>query len=137
MEEMIDVNLKSHIYLTNALLPFFLSNKEGDIINVSSAMTGKGAEGFSVYYSSKAGLEEFSRSLKKEVGGDGIKVTLLKIGAMNTNFSKNIRKKVYPTVPVSESLSPKQIADFILYILLLPSDTNISEAEIMPQHIKE
>lgn len=132
MEEMLDVNLKSHIYLTNILLPFLRGSKKGSIINISSAMVGKASEGFSVYYSSKAGLEEFSRLLKNEIGKEGIKVTLLKIGAMNTNFSKDIRKKVQPTTSVNRSLSPKQVADFISYILLLPLDTNISEVEIMP-----
>jgi NAD(P)-dependent dehydrogenase (short-subunit alcohol dehydrogenase family) len=93
----IDINLTGYFLVTHALLPLMKGRGWGRIVNVGSASMYPGVPGQVHYVTAKAGLLGFTRSLAREVGGDGITVNLLTPGLTLTG-------------PVLENFPPELIA---------------------------
>lgn len=84
-----EVNYFGHVQMTKAVLPQMLQRKTGHIVTISS-LTGKW--GFylrSAYAASKHALHGFYDSLRMEVEGSGLKVTLVTPGFIATEISKH------------------------------------------------
>lgn len=58
----------------------------GRIINIGTTLFGKLTPNYSVYAGTKAGMEEYSRALAREVGGRGITVNVVCPGPIDTPF---------------------------------------------------
>ncbi len=76
----ITTNLGGAMLCARAALP--VMGRGGHIINVSSESVVVPLPHLSVYQSSKAGLEQFSTCLSREVEPDGIRVSCVRAGAM-------------------------------------------------------
>lgn len=76
----IGANLIGPILCSRAAIPAM--NSGAHIINVSSESVELPYPQLSIYQSSKAGLERFSRSLQQELEPRGIRVTTVRAGAM-------------------------------------------------------
>jgi meso-butanediol dehydrogenase / (S,S)-butanediol dehydrogenase / diacetyl reductase len=73
-------NLAGGIYTCRSAIP--MMERGGLIINISSESVGLPFAMMSLYQASKAGLERFTESLRKELEPDGIRVTLVRAGSM-------------------------------------------------------
>jgi NAD(P)-dependent dehydrogenase (short-subunit alcohol dehydrogenase family) len=73
-------NLGGPMLCTRSAIP--LMKRGGHIINVSSESVDMPFAHLSVYQSSKAGLEQFSASLYRELDPSGIRVTCVRAGSM-------------------------------------------------------
>jgi meso-butanediol dehydrogenase/(S,S)-butanediol dehydrogenase/diacetyl reductase len=80
-------NLAGPIYCSRAAIP--LLEKGGQIINISSETVALPHAMFSLYQSSKAGLERFTEALRAELLPDGIRVTTARAGQMMDEDSKS------------------------------------------------
>lgn len=87
--KMVEVNLLGTIAITKAVLPYFIKNKNGHFVTITSLMGKFGAPMRSGYAAAKHGLHGFFDTLRAEVHKDNIKVTLLCPGYVRTNISKN------------------------------------------------
>jgi short-subunit dehydrogenase len=83
---LVRVNLIAPIRLTRAFLPGMLERGRGAVVNVSSIAGHVGVRGEAVYASTKAGLIGFSESLRYELRGTGITVTVVSPGVVGTAF---------------------------------------------------
>lgn len=97
-----EVNLFGHIALTQSFLPKLRQTK-GRIINMSSISGFVGFPFFGPYCSSKFAFEGFSESLSRELKSQGISVSIIEPGNINTgiwessfNTGQNIEEK-FPT----------------------------------------
>jgi meso-butanediol dehydrogenase/(S,S)-butanediol dehydrogenase/diacetyl reductase len=79
-------NFAGPIYCSRAVIP--LLQRGGHIINISSETVGLPHAMFSLYQSSKAGLERFTDALHAELEPDGIRVTMVRAGQMMDADSK-------------------------------------------------
>lgn len=86
----IDVNLKSVILLTKYVSKFMIQQNFGKIINISSILGNRGYKGCSVYSSSKAALQGFTRSLARELGGKKINVNAIAPGFLETKMTSEM-----------------------------------------------
>lgn len=77
------------VALTKALLPFFVANKMGHIVVVTSVVGKIGTPLRSSYAASKHALHGFFDSLRAEIHKDNIAVTLICPGFVNTEISMN------------------------------------------------
>jgi len=84
-----EVNYFGTIALTKAILPYFISKKDGQIVVISSIMGKLGTPLRSAYAGSKHALHGFFDSLRAELYQDNIKVTIICPGYVNTDVSKN------------------------------------------------
>jgi short-subunit dehydrogenase len=86
VERLIAVNLVAPILLTRALLPGMLERGRGHIVNVASIAGFVGPREEAVYAATKGGLIAFSESLRYELRGTGVGVTLVAPGVVATEF---------------------------------------------------
>ena len=80
------VNLLAPIQLTRELLPTLLSREESHVLNVASVCGLVGLARVSAYTTSKFGLVGFSESLRAEFNRQGVGVTALCPGLVDTNL---------------------------------------------------
>lgn len=76
----IEVKQISSFLLTQLALRPFLRQKEGDVVNISSIVAGKGIAGDAAYASANRGQEGWALSLAQEVAHKGIKVNTVRPG---------------------------------------------------------
>lgn len=84
IQELVDLNLTTPMALTQALLPMLRAGKNQQLINISSISAFNPEAKATIYSASKSGLAAFSRALRKELNPEGIRVTAIYPGAVNT-----------------------------------------------------
>lgn len=91
IEELIDVNLTSVIYLTKMYLRARLAKKlKGSIINISSIVSERGFSGIAVYSATKSALNGLTRSLAREMGPKGFRVNSICPGFFDSAITKDL-----------------------------------------------
>jgi short-subunit dehydrogenase len=86
VERLVAVNLVAPILLARALLPGMLERGRGHVVNVASIAGFVGPREEAVYAASKGGLIAFSESLRYELRGTGVGVTLVAPGVIASEF---------------------------------------------------
>lgn len=84
IEMMMRVNVLAPMLLTRALLPSFLANNSGKIVNVGSVFGSIGFAWFTTYSTSKFGLRGFSESLRRELADTNVQVAYIAPRAVKT-----------------------------------------------------
>ncbi|MBN9049268.1 MAG: 3-oxoacyl-ACP reductase FabG [Rhizobiales bacterium] len=92
-ERVLRVNVTGPFLCARALLPAMRRQKRGRIINIASGAVLLGRPNYLHYIASKAALAGMSRSMARELGGDGITVNSILPGA---TFTEIERKTVTP-----------------------------------------
>jgi short-subunit dehydrogenase len=110
------VNFWGVINGCRAFLPLLARQREAHIVNVCSSFAWLGFPGKSAYSSSKAAVRAFSESLRAELAGTPVGVTLLFPGPVATNLVHNGRavdpqqRQREARFLQSHSLSPARVA---------------------------
>jgi len=87
--KLIDINYLGTVAITKVLLPHFIEQKSGHFVTVTSLMGKFGAPPRSGYCGSKHALHGFFDVLRMEHEKDGINVTMICPGYVDTNIAKN------------------------------------------------
>jgi len=117
-DKMMQTNLRGLYICCQQALRIMLPQKSGYIINISSVAGFKGYAEQSAYTASKHGVMGITKSLAAEVYKDGIFVSAILPGGVDTELAWYAR----PDIDRSILISPQDIADTVLYLLRL-SDT--------------
>jgi short-subunit dehydrogenase len=88
-KKIMQINYFGTVALTKAILPYFIKNKKGHFVTITSVVGKLGTPLRSSYAASKHALHGFFDSLRAEVYKDNIKVTLICPGFVKTNVSIN------------------------------------------------
>jgi short-subunit dehydrogenase len=86
VERLVAVNLVAPIVLARAFVPGMVAAGRGHVVNVSSIAGYVGPRDEAVYAATKGGLIAFSESLRYELRGAGVGVTLVAPGVIATEF---------------------------------------------------
>ncbi|MCI6905692.1 MAG: SDR family NAD(P)-dependent oxidoreductase [Succinatimonas sp.] len=137
LNTMIATNVTGLVAMTQKLLPSFVKNNCGYVINLGSTAGSWPYTGGNVYGGTKAFVEQFSRNLRTDLQGTAVKVTVIKPGLCSDTEFSNVRyygddKKAAAVYTGTEAIKPEDIADVVLYLLNLPRHVNINELEMMP-----
>jgi NAD(P)-dependent dehydrogenase (short-subunit alcohol dehydrogenase family) len=113
----LDVNLRAVYLMTRDCIPLLkeaaAENGTAMIVNTAS-IAGKHGEGWLAAYSAtKAGVVGLSQAMHKELSGDGIKVTALCPGFVDTDMTEWIRGQVKQ----EEMIRPEDIGEAVRYLL--------------------
>jgi NADP-dependent 3-hydroxy acid dehydrogenase YdfG len=122
-----DTNVKGTFLFSKAVLPAMKTAQRGHIINVASDVAKRVFDGGSLYCSSKFAQDAFSAALRKEVRKDGIKVSVVYSGLVDTTFHANPHDESKKTW-----LTDTDMADSILFIMSQPAHVVIDELMIHP-----
>jgi short-subunit dehydrogenase len=77
IRETIEVNFIAPMALTHLVLPEMLRKKAGHIVNVASIAAKSGAPYAATYSGTKAGLAEWTRALRLELAGSGVRFSTI------------------------------------------------------------
>ncbi len=135
-EQMIDTNLKGLLYVSKAVIPCMKSQKKGIIINVTSIAGKEAYPQGNVYCSTKAAVDQLSKSMRMDLLPYGIRITSIAPGAAETEFSlvrfkgnEKVAKAVYDGfIP----LLAQDIAEAVRFVVTRPSHVSIHDMVIMP-----
>jgi len=127
LNELWKVNVVAPFYLTKLCLPHIKKTNYGRIINIASTDGKRYRESVSVGYSMvKHALVSMSHATRIAGWNDGIRVTAICPGAVDTNLLNGI-----PGVTNSKQrLKPETIAHTVSYVLSLPKNASVAELPI-------
>jgi NAD(P)-dependent dehydrogenase (short-subunit alcohol dehydrogenase family) len=91
IKKQFETNFFGVVRLTRGVLPIMRRQKNGTIVNVSSAVGKVGLPLSSPYVSTKFALEGLSESIRYELNGMGINVVIIEPGIIKTNVLKNAK----------------------------------------------
>lgn len=129
----IDLNLNGPFYCSREALARF-AGRGGFIVNISS-LAGKNAfTGGAAYNASKAGLNLFGEAMMLDHRYDGVRVTSIMPGSVDTEFSSRPGKRDGDT---SWMIAPEDIAEAVVLVLRMPERTTISRIEVRPTKPKK
>jgi NADP-dependent 3-hydroxy acid dehydrogenase YdfG len=130
--DMFDTNVHGLFYCTRVVLPQMQQQKAGHIVNVASLAGTAGSANMAGYCATKYAVRGFSDSLFKEVRPQGIRVTCIMPGSVETNFNG-----AEPgSEPNPHKMQPEDIAAAIVHALEAPQSTMISEIQLRPTNPK-
>ena len=119
--KIINTNLYSAFAMSQETIKNMIKNKEGCIINISSAWGLVGASMEVLYSVSKAGLDGLTKSLAKEYGPSNIRVNSISPGIIDTDMNKNLSKeeinKIKEEIPMEKIGEPKDIAKCVKWLI--------------------
>jgi len=121
-------NVTAPFRLTRAALPH-LGRQGGEIVMISSLAGANATANLAAYSASKAALDHFSRCLMLEVRDQGIKVTTIAPGSVDTDFGGPTHRSGRET---SWMLRPEDIAAAVLDLLRSREDAHASRVEMRP-----
>ncbi|MBX9768797.1 MAG: SDR family NAD(P)-dependent oxidoreductase [Bdellovibrionales bacterium] len=134
-DEMIDTNVKGLLRVSRLILPGMLARKKGFIVNMGSVAGRWVYPGGGVYCASKFAVRALSEAMRMETLGQGIRVTNIEPGMVETEFSQvrfrdsEKAKKVYAGI---QPLTAEDIARTIVWCVQQPEHMNIQELVIYP-----
>jgi NAD(P)-dependent dehydrogenase (short-subunit alcohol dehydrogenase family) len=124
-ERMIGLNLSGVYYCCHEILPIFRKNLGGDVINIGS-LAGKNAfAGGAGYNASKFGLTGFSEAMMLDHRQEGIRVSYIMPGSVDTEFGGSAGGADW-------KIAPEDIAEIVVTLLRMPRRTTVSRVEVRP-----
>jgi 3-oxoacyl-[acyl-carrier protein] reductase len=123
----LETNLFGVYYCCHEAIPLMKQRGGGHIINMSSLAGANPHPRMAAYNASKFGLNGFSEALMQEVRHDGIKVSYIMPGSVNTEFGGDT-----PTPDQDWQLRPEDIARVVIDLLHHDNRALASRIEIRP-----
>ena len=118
---MLDINLFSHLLISQIIIKSMVLNKKGSIINISSTSGIDSNVGRISYATSKSALITATEVISKEVGRYNIRVNAIAPGVSDTDMyreghSEKIKKDILEKISLKRVSKPKEIANVALFL---------------------
>lgn len=125
-DSVLNTNLKGAFNTIRHLSRYFLKQRSGKIINISSVSGVLGNAGQANYSASKAGLIGLTKSVARELASRGICVNAVAPGFIDTEMTKAMpektREAAVGTVPMGRMGLPEEIAETVAFLAGSGSD---------------
>ena len=141
-DRMVDLNVKGLLYVAHAALPHLLAAAEdgprrvADLVNVSSVAGRVARNGSGVYNATKHAVGAFSESLRQEVTGRHVRISLVEPGAVSTELASHNRPEVQEGMrkrfAAMERMEAEDIAEVVEFIVTRPRRAAVNEVLIRP-----
>lgn len=119
-DSVLDTNLKGAFNTIRHLSRWFLKQRSGKIINISSVSGVLGNAGQANYSASKAGLIGLTKSVARELASRGICVNAVAPGFIDTEMTKAMpektREAAVGTIPMGRMGLPEEIAEAAAFL---------------------
>lgn len=134
---MMDTNVLGVLNGMQIVLPQMVERKGGTIINVSSLAGKKTFINHAAYVASKFGVHGLSETIREEVSGKNVRISLVAPGAAETELlthvTDNQALEDYDNWKQSmggTTMSPQVVAQSVKFIYDMPQEVNIRELDI-------
>ena len=127
-DDVMNVNLKSLFFLSQAVARTMLPRGKGKIINIASLLSFQGGIRVPSYTASKSGVAGLTKILACEWAGQGINVNAIAPGYIATNNTQALRddpvrnKAILDRIPAGHWGSPSEIAGAVTFLAAPASD---------------
>ena len=118
LERVLSVNLIGAIRIANGVLPGMVERGSGLLVNVASIAGLRAYSGHSAYCASKFGLVGWSRAVRKDLRGTGVRVGIVCPPAVDTGFFETAgRPEIRDENRKNGMVSPEDVARSILGLI--------------------
>lgn len=140
-DTMIDLNIKGLLYVTKAILPKLLNEtrsekNKGQIINIGSIAGIDSYANGNVYCATKSAVAMLSETMRIDLLKENIKVSEVKPGLVETEFSKvrfkNDEERAEKVYQNYMPLTAQDVAELIYFVVSRPAHVNIADVLILP-----
>lgn len=125
-DSVIDTNLKGTFHTIRYLSRYFLKQRSGKIINISSVVGIGGNAGQANYSASKAGIIGLTKSVARELASRGINANAVAPGMVDTEMtqvlSDSVKEEMMKQIPLRKMGNTKNIADAVIFLASDKSD---------------
>jgi 3-oxoacyl-[acyl-carrier protein] reductase len=121
IDKIININLKSVLYITREVAPIMKEKRYGRIVNIAS-ITGKRGDNTTlpVYGASKGGIITLTRSIARELGPYGITCNAIAPHAIMTKmmsyWDEEKKKKTAEVIPVKRLGTVEDVSNLIMFL---------------------
>ena len=122
-DEVMDVNLRGTLYMSQALIPHFRERRSGVIVCLASvaAQRGGGIFGGPHYAASKGGVLSLAKAMARELAPDGIRVNAIAPSAIETDIfqgqlSEERREQIRQSIPMGRLGQARDVAGVCLFL---------------------
>jgi len=122
-DEVMDVNLRGTLYMSQALIPHFRDRRAGIIVCLASvaALRGGGLFGGPHYAASKGGVLALAKAMARELAPDGIRVNAIAPSMVDTDIYQGLlsdarREEVRRSIPMGRLGEARDIAGVCLFL---------------------
>ena len=120
-DELINVNLRHHIFCAQEAAPAMKAAGKGVIINFGSIAWHLGLPNMVIYETAKAGIEGFTRALARELGPDGIRVACVVPGNVKTPrqmrwYTPEEEQEIVTAQCLKSRIEPSDVAALVLFL---------------------
>ncbi|MEP0545711.1 MAG: SDR family NAD(P)-dependent oxidoreductase [Rhodothermales bacterium] len=129
---MMDTNVTGLFFCTRAAIPMMKAQNAasgfgGHIVNIASVAGLVGNPNISGYNATKFAVRGFSEAIMKELREDGIKVTCIYPGSVETHFADEAGSS-----GSANPMQPEDVADTVVHVIEGPDNYLISEVMMRP-----
>ena len=121
----LQTNLSSVFYCCRAAVSKMISQKSGEIINISSMWGTVGASCEVAYSATKSGVHGFTRALAKELAPSNIQVNAIACGCIDTSMNQQLdaeeKASLEEEIPAGRFGSPQEVANFVMHLVNSPA----------------
>lgn len=142
----VGTNLLAPIYTTRAAIPLLKNAGGGDIVNISSEITLDHMPLMTLYAATKHGLNGFTDAMGKELRRDGVRVTLVILGAVgdtaiHENFGPGDIERAWPIweadgyltrMSGTQLLTSDTVADVLHNVVTRPKELMLDVIHVRP-----
>ncbi|WEV47266.1 glucose 1-dehydrogenase [Bifidobacterium sp. ESL0690] len=120
-DRIININLKGTMLGMKTVIPEFLKNGSGKIVNIASEAAHVGLEGLPSYSASKGGVIAMSRQVAMTYAPNNIQINVVSPGIIKTpilaNNSPEMTKKFTEATPAGRLGKPEEIAYMVEFFV--------------------
>ena len=137
-DTMIDTNIKGLLTMTRLIVPGMVERDRGHVVNIGSVAGDAAYAGGNVYCATKSAVKALSDGLRIDVAHTSVRVTNIKPGLVETNFSvtrfhgdKEKADKVYKGI---QPLTGEDIAECVAFAVSAPEHVQVAELLVLATH---
>jgi len=127
-DEVMDINLKSAFFLTQAVGRHMIAARRGKVINIASMLSFQGGIRVASYTASKSGIAGLTRLLANEWANKGVNVNAIAPGYFATNNTQSLRsdegrnRDILARIPAGRWGQPADIGGAAVFLAASASD---------------
>lgn len=134
-EAMVDINLKGVMYMSRAITPGMVKRKSGHVVNIGSVAGIEAYANGNLYNASKFAVDGLSKAMRLDLNPFGVKVTEIKPGLVETEFSmvrfKGDQEKSGKVYEGMTPLKAQDIAEVVEFVLNRPAHVKIADVLVL------
>ncbi len=137
-DTMIDTNIKGLLTMTRLIVPGMVERDRGHVVNIGSVAGDAAYAGGNVYCATKSAVKALSDGLRIDVAHTSVRVTNIKPGLVETNFSvvrfhgdKERADNVYKGI---QPLTGEDIAECVAFAVNAPAHVQVAELLVLATH---